>query len=256
MKPSTIKHNIDNVIQMITDSINRRTETDVSESGGCDSAQLVTDSNEKAFEELVSSYKKYQNEYTSVIRQFENYFRIHGIITPKDLREFLIWIKDYLYPDKTIGYVLNTVGVDVHLLKIFHEYKERQFNIKNPTSLNIQGYSNLFKENLFNLMIEIPIIRSTEKSNLFYALFGDPLVKEYTPIQICNRRSNLFYYMIYKLTGHNPYGGSVPNAEIRRNICPLFGINNKEKRMPTLNVYPSDFGLVDDFFKKFAPRWK
>lgn len=123
-----------------------------------------------------------------------------------------------------------------------------------PESLNIKVTNKQFKDSLFNLMLELPIINPTEKENLFYALFGDPLQKGFQPMTIAYRRNDLFYYLIYKLTGHEPTSGTVPDKIIRKNVCPLFTIKTNDKRMPNIKRSPNDCDKIDDIFNRFPPN--
>lgn len=165
----------------------------------------------------------------------------NGIWNEEQLKFYRFRLTDFVY------------GIEKRLNEFVELYRDF-FIHENPESLNIRVINNQFKEELYKLMIEIPIIEPTEKDNLFYALFGENLNKTFEPIKIANRKGDLFYYLIYKLTGHAPDGNTVPNKKIRKNILPLFGIKNDEKRMPTLSRYPSDFGEIDNLFKNFPPN--
>ena len=201
------------------------------------------------FQKFAAVFQEYQNEYFSILGQYGDFFRDKGVIAPRNFYEFLSFLSDNVYPDKSLGYILSE-GVKERHFGLFHEHKTKLFsgNFNNPASLSLKGFSHEFKDNLFELMLGLPVIYPTTKENLLYAIFGDELEAEYSPINICDNKRNLFYFLIYRLVGADPYKQQIPNAAIRKNVCLLFNIRNKESRMPTLSYYPKDWDIIDSIF--------
>lgn len=82
---------------------------------------------EKKAEESVNQFTyAYGEEYETIQRCFDAYFKKEGIIIPASADEFLTWLA-VKYPDDPTGHMV-TKAKDPHNYKLFHEYQVRRLN--------------------------------------------------------------------------------------------------------------------------------
>lgn len=91
------------------------------------SFQSMIEEARPAIEEFGKNFESYKDEYKGIYDQYNDYWRLNGIIRPKDIWELLCWLEDCVYPDKPLGYILY-IGLQEFHFKQFHKYKALKFN--------------------------------------------------------------------------------------------------------------------------------
>lgn len=81
---------------------------------------------EKATESIKLFRIEFSNEYEAIQIQFNDYFTIKGIIRPKDIDDFLLWLS-VKNPDKLMWEMIDEAKEENNY-KLYHEYKDRRFN--------------------------------------------------------------------------------------------------------------------------------
>jgi hypothetical protein len=81
---------------------------------------------EKAIKSIRLFQIEFSNEYEAIQIQFDDYFKTKGIIRPKGIDDFLLWLS-VKNPDKLMLEMIDEAK-KANNYKLYHEYKERCFN--------------------------------------------------------------------------------------------------------------------------------
>ena len=84
---------------------------------------------EKAIKSIRLFQIEFSNEYEAIQIQFDDYFKTKGIIRPKGIDDFLLWLS-VKNPDKLMLEMIDEAK-KANNYKLYHEYKERCFNASN-----------------------------------------------------------------------------------------------------------------------------